>query len=1046
MGKKKASVIAIAVLTCIVCLSMIAGATFALFTDNDKVNVSVTTANLSVKAEIADVAKDTNGTSENKQLVYDYNQADKLLTIENMLPGDVVTFKVTITSGASVDVKYRVKFGCTTKDSSLFEQMLLGVKDTAEGNYQYYVSSTSAWGQIDYNATDASKMVVTKYVAIELPAYVSAKALEAQTCNIEFAVEAVQANATGDYFTANETSVKAVRVKDTALTDNVIGDDVIAQLQDEGDCLVLDGTSVHNWTIDTTLAKTFSVRGCDVDTLTVNAPNATINYYVNNTKIIDINKTANNSFHVYGVVAGSLTVKEGRAVVEQGAQVASAVIAPAAEAEATIVTNASVANLSVEGAGKANVEVAKDVVIESVEVTNTGKTDITNNGSFGSITADENADITSTGSSNGVITVTDEKSLAAAIKIGGEVVLVNDIVLEHTIRISNSVTLKLSGHAITFIPTEDLVTRPLVINEGAALTVYGEESGSQILVTVDTVYGVFDIYGELAVYGGHYEASDGTGGSVVRGRVGSKTHIYSGEFVSKGYGAALYDEGDCIIEDGYFFTNSNNRKNNAWSYCFQNAGGTMHVKNATVIGIQGGIAAVGGETIIDDCTVNVRDPFKTSEKDNKSFYALYVNGNHAEATCRVNGGEFTSEYRYAVFIGNPTPGDGGEQRYSMAEIYGGTFISGTEGPECVLVSDPNGNGYIPGGTYISHVKTAAQLKQALAANLPNYTIVLDEDIELATAISFTDSQSLTLDLNGHVLTVDGKKLVSTGTGAPIAAKGNSSLTIINGTIAPKNYRTTQSTIDMYDTASVVIDHVNISRLAGGYRSYGYGVSAFGNGTITINDSTIEAGCAVSTNASEDINPTITINRSKIIGYSTGLLFNVNGTLNVTDTEIVGINQGVFMRAGTATFTDSTIKTTLQDLGTTNMLTISKEAATGTFNPYYTDPNGKNTYGEHWGSGTQNIPLAALVIGCSKAESSYWKHASVTLVNTTVDESEEFLAIKGEDVGMIHHAILAWNAHGEEGSATFTMDDASKALLNGTVCTVVGMDYSKAVVE
>lgn len=1028
--KTKSKIIFGSLLVIALCISLIAGTTFALFTSEDKVDVVVKSAKVDVSADIAngdnDITYGYNGTSglnESLSAVYSNTNAGKVLTISNMTPGDVVMFKVVIKSNATVNVKYRLKFGCTDEnaDDTLYGQLLLGVKDSADAEYDYYVDCTSDWSQIVYSE-NAADMQVVKYVAIELPAYVT-NAWQEATCNIQFAVEAVQANASEGQYGESGSAVKAYRVSSDAELDQVIG----ALADDATAAIVLDSAS-GDYSIETDKALVLTVRGGNVGTLTVNAPNAEIDYRVDKTAIVDVNAVKGQSLHIFGAI-DELTVKSGRAVIEEGAQVEKAVAAPTADQIAIIVANANLAVLETAGEGKVEVTVPADVTIGSAVLNNSNEeTVIINDGNIEQAEGENIAISTK---------ITNAEELAKAVALGGEVTLSNDILLEQTLRISGKVALNLAGNTLTFTPVADVYTRPFVINAGASLTVNGEEDGSQVLVTVGTVYGVFDIFGELNVYGGHYEAADGAGGSVVRGRADSKTHIYAGEFVSQGYGAALYDEGDCIVEDGYFYTNSSNRTSN-WSYCFQNVAGTMHVKNATVVGIQGGIAAVGGETIIDDCTVNVRDPFKTSESDNRSWYALYVNGNHAEATCRVNGGEFTSEYRYAVYIGNPTPGDGGEQRYSMAEIYGGTFIAGPLGAGCVLVSDPNGNGYIPGGTYISHVKTAAQLKQALAANLPNYTIVLDSDIELTTSIGLTDSQSLALDLNGHVLTVGGSLVTS---GAPIFAKGTSSLTIINGTLTPKNFRWTQSMIDMYDIANVVVKNVIIER-SNNYPTYCYGITAHGSGTITVDDCTIKAGCAVSTNASEDITPTITINDSKLEGYATGLLFNVNGTLNVTNTDIVGINQGVFMRAGNATFTDSTIRTTLIDPVTNDLIVITKDSADKTFNPYYLAPNPDN-----WKTGTQNIPLAALVIGCSKAESSYWQHAYVTLVNTTVDESEEFLATKSEDVGMIHHAILAWNAHGEDvGSATVTMDDASKGLLKGTICTVVGMDYTKAVIE
>lgn len=758
MKKRKVSVIAVAILTCIVCLSMIAGATFALFTDNDSVNVSVTTAKLNVSADIDTVGTGSNGTTENTRLSATYDKDTKTLSVVNMLPGDVVTFKVNVKSSATVDVKYRLSFGSKDESNALFDELLLGVKDTAEAeNYDYYISSVSAWETIYYN-TDETKMVESKYVALELPAYVSAKSLENQTCNIEFAVEAVQDNASGTQYESEAKAVRAYRVTEGSAIDGIVS----AETFNDKDVIVLDGENGNDWSIVTDAAKEFYVKGCDVKTLTVDAPNATIHYQVNYTNKVDVVRSAPLSFHVYGTVAEELVVKEGRAVVEAGAKVAAATVQPEAEKAATIVTNEAVKTLTVAGAGVANVEVAKEVVVEKLEVTNTNdETAIALEGKATDIVIDENA-----GAIDLSQNVTNVKELKKAIAVGGEVVLNNDLTLTEALvfKAGKEYTLNLNGHTIVYAPVEDVNARPLYITAGAKLTVVGKADNGdmgKIVTELTTVYGIFEVYGDLVVDGGHYEDRGIEGGAVVRGRPGSTTHILDGEFVSYGHNAAINDEGDSVIEKGYFYTNASNRINyevnptniQQWSYCVRNDMGTMHIKYAEVYGVQGGISAAGTSTIIDDCDVYVRDPYRTSVGDDRSFYALYVNGNHQVANCIVNGGTFVAQYRAALHVGNNTPGDGGEQLETLAEIYGGTFTTyGECDGQVVVVQDPNGNIDLPGGKYIAHVQTATQLKNALATvvNMPDYTIVLDADIADAKYVN-VKTNDVTIDLNGHKL-------------------------------------------------------------------------------------------------------------------------------------------------------------------------------------------------------------------------------------------------------------------------------------------------------
>lgn len=320
--------------------------------------------------------------------------------------------------------------------------------------------------------------------------------------------------------------------------------------------------------------------------------------------------------------------------------------------------------------------------------------------------------------------------------------------------------------------------------------------------------------------------------------------------------------------------------------------------------------------------------------------------------------------------------------------------------------------------------------EALMAAFENGgSFALTKNASLMGAVNLTGNSVVSLDLNGKELTVDGKVQKN---GSPIVARGNSSLTLSNGTIKPvlDGNRTAQATINQCDTSSITLNKITIEPMK--YGMAGYGVNTEGNGTIAINNSTIKSGCAVATNAKKPIAPTVIINDSVLDGYATGILFNVAGTLTVKNSTISGINQGVLLRAGTATFTNCTICTTLVDPRSGAQIEITEDSASNTFNPFYTTTN--------WGTGTNQIPLAALVIGCTKPNSGYDSNASATLINTKVDESNDF--IEAKKVGLIHHAILAWNYYGEgNGTANVTIDDASMAKLNGTVCEVVGTAYS-----
>ena len=84
--KKRALITSI--LTIIMCLSLMTGATFALFTSTSEVNIAVTSANVDVRAVADDLEVDMySGTA-----TLNGNQ----ISVERMLPGDSFNFNIDI--------------------------------------------------------------------------------------------------------------------------------------------------------------------------------------------------------------------------------------------------------------------------------------------------------------------------------------------------------------------------------------------------------------------------------------------------------------------------------------------------------------------------------------------------------------------------------------------------------------------------------------------------------------------------------------------------------------------------------------------------------------------------------------------------------------------------------------------------------------------------------------------------------------------------------------------------------------------------------------
>ena len=181
-----------AVLSIALCASLIAGATFAIFTSESKVNIAVTSGTVKVTATVSDlnatspekitsegtvvggyVAGFTNGGSA------DYNGNE--ITLTNVTPGDKVTFNITVKNESTVKVQYRTRV-VASEDNGLFGALKIKIGD-------YTGMGISAWEALEVNSAD--KVLACE---IELPT-TTADEYQGKACKIAFTVEAVQGNA-----------------------------------------------------------------------------------------------------------------------------------------------------------------------------------------------------------------------------------------------------------------------------------------------------------------------------------------------------------------------------------------------------------------------------------------------------------------------------------------------------------------------------------------------------------------------------------------------------------------------------------------------------------------------------------------------------------------------------------------------------------------------------------------------------------------------------------------------------------------------------------
>ena len=196
MKNNKKKVIISAILAISMCFSLIAGATYALFTSEAKVNIAVTAATVKVTAEVDEssiklssmgkeqTATDADGKTlfENGGTVfYDTDTAELKLT--NVTPGDEVTFNLVVTNKSNVKTQYRIRWSV---EGELKEALVA----TADG--KKIENGVSDWTALDIPANEGETITVVP-VSVELPLNAGDK-YQGKEANILFTVEAVQGN------------------------------------------------------------------------------------------------------------------------------------------------------------------------------------------------------------------------------------------------------------------------------------------------------------------------------------------------------------------------------------------------------------------------------------------------------------------------------------------------------------------------------------------------------------------------------------------------------------------------------------------------------------------------------------------------------------------------------------------------------------------------------------------------------------------------------------------------------------------------------------
>lgn len=217
--KKKVLLSSIA--TIALCLCLIAGSTFALFTDSTDFNIAVTSGDVEIKASAsinalysakgADTADDAFLVDENGHTYTHEMQGDTFLNggtatvtdgnleIVRITPGDRVDVDIVVENLSDVAISYRYKV--IAEDINLAYGMVV----TVEGqSYEALASYTSAWRAVVPAPNGEPGVIPTETISVELPVYAGneyqTEKTEGKIESVKYTVivEAVQGNAVTD--------------------------------------------------------------------------------------------------------------------------------------------------------------------------------------------------------------------------------------------------------------------------------------------------------------------------------------------------------------------------------------------------------------------------------------------------------------------------------------------------------------------------------------------------------------------------------------------------------------------------------------------------------------------------------------------------------------------------------------------------------------------------------------------------------------------------------------------------------------------------------
>ena len=215
MAKNVRRKVVLSVITLCFFLVLLAGSTYALFSDDAPVNITVSSAKVDLEAKILDDYTLSSASGEiqkeqGKPYAFELGGTAELndkgeLILTNIAPGDKITFKSELTNNSNITILQRIRLVDVTEGEHSTDKCLLtgntplvvtinGIDDVKNPYHESYNEQTKTAYVTDWALVNPSNEPTTITVSIELPVN-AGNEYQDLTCKLQIIVDAYQGNA-----------------------------------------------------------------------------------------------------------------------------------------------------------------------------------------------------------------------------------------------------------------------------------------------------------------------------------------------------------------------------------------------------------------------------------------------------------------------------------------------------------------------------------------------------------------------------------------------------------------------------------------------------------------------------------------------------------------------------------------------------------------------------------------------------------------------------------------------------------------------------------